>query len=104
MTLALYDPLRPVLTHVLVDRSTEADDGIGTRVTYIDAHKHSHRIDLLRELQVVQVSSKFAVHLPQDVASNRELHTSSEVVILDTLGDKLIGIANCLDSFVVLLI
>lgn len=44
----LYHLLRVVLTHLTVDGGTEANDGLGTRVTDIDSNQHSVRGYFLR--------------------------------------------------------
>lgn len=70
LTLLLDQVLRVVLGHLLVDARREANNRLWPRMTHINANQHGTlALEGLRELQVIQVTTSFAVDLTQDVRS-----------------------------------
>ena len=74
LSFLLYEEVREVLGHLFVSRCSETDDGVGTSMADIDANKHRPLIrHLVREFQVVEVSTCFRVNLLEDIAGNRKV-------------------------------
>lgn len=70
LALLLDQVVRVVLTHILVRRSRETNDGLGTSVTNINTDQHgSLLVQNLWELQLEQVSTNLRVQLAKDVRS-----------------------------------
>lgn len=100
LALLLHDPLRIVLTSLRVDTRAEANDGLLSRMTHIDADQHGARVKLLRELKVEQVTAQLGVDLTQDVRSNGEVKAAREVLVADALRDHLVLVSHSLDLLV----
>jgi len=74
LSLLLDDKVRVILRHLLVSGGGKADNRVASRVAHVDTNQHSfHGVHLLREFEVVEVTSHFGVDLLQDVGSLRKI-------------------------------
>ena len=72
LALFLNKVLAVVLGHFFVDACREANNRVRTRVANINSNKHSSfLVKDLRELQIVQITSRLTVNLLQNVGSLR---------------------------------
>jgi hypothetical protein len=68
LSLLLDNEVRVILRHLLVDGGGKADDRVASRVAHVDTNQHGfHGVHLLREFEVVEITSHFRVDLLQDV-------------------------------------
>ena len=104
LSLLLDDAVTPVLAESLVDRGTEAHYRHRSRVTHIDTDEHGKTGDLRRELELIEVTTKLGVDLPQHIASDRKVHALAEVLIADALRDDVVLVAEGLVRLVVPLV
>ena len=66
LTLHLVVDLRKVLRELVVQRRTEADDRFWAKMANVDANKHGVLVRELWKSQVIKISSRLGIDLPQN--------------------------------------